>query len=397
MIHSHPARFLPFLLLIACSRPHPAEEVDASVTEAREDSLALVAAYAGQDLIERSVTASVETASARAGVMDDAADDPAIWVHPTDPARSLVFGSNKTSGLAAYNLAGEEVAYYEIGNVNNVDILTDVPLGEERITLLGASNRTNQAIDLYLVDEESGALTDLADGIQYMDSTRIDDVYGFALARAEGVVYAVANGKNGLMQQFRVVERGPKLGLELVREVQFPSQTEGMVADNDLGWLYVGEEAAGIWKLPLQPEEMGGGAQEVADPENEDPARARLLAARVGDPADLVADVEGITLFENPDGSGYLVASIQGNFTYALFDREGDNDYLGSFKIMDGVVDGVEETDGLEVIRTPLPGFPGGLLVVQDGFNFDGDTLQPQNFKYVDFGQVLQLDLDLDL
>ncbi|WP_116106301.1 phytase [Lewinella sp. IMCC34191] len=387
--------YLLLLLLAACSRPHPAEAVDASVTEAREDSLALAAAYAGQDLIEHAVTASVETASARAGVMDDAADDPAIWVHPVDPARSLVFGSNKTSGLAAYNLAGEEVAYYAIGNVNNVDILTDVPLGEERITLLGASNRSNQAIDLYRVNEETGALTDLADGILYMDSLKIDDVYGFCLARAEGEVYAIANGKNGLMQQFRIVERGPKLGLELVREVRFPSQTEGMVADNELGWLYVGEEAAGIWKLPLEPEAMGGGAQVEADPENRDPVRPRLLAHRVGQPTDLVADVEGLTLYELPDGTGYLVASMQGNFSYALFDRQGDNAYLGSFKILDGLVDGVEETDGLEVTQTPLPGFPGGLLVVQDGFNFEGDTIRPQNFKYVDFGRVLQLDLDL--
>ncbi|PPK87732.1 3-phytase [Neolewinella xylanilytica] len=393
MHYPNPIYLLSLLLLAACSRPHPAEAVDASVTEAREDSLALVAAYAGRDLIEHSVTASVETASARADVMDDAADDPAIWVHPTDPGRSLVFGSNKTSGLAAYNLAGREVAYYAIGNVNNVDILTGVPLGQERITLLGASNRTNQAIDLYRVDEQTGALTPVADGILRMDSTKIDDVYGFCLGRSGGDVYAIVNGKNGLLQQFRVVERGPKLGLELVREVQFPSQTEGMVADDELGWLYVGEEAAGIWKLPLQAGYLGAGAQERADPNNDDPTRARLLAARVDDPTDLVADVEGLTLYEATDGRGYLVASMQGNFSYALFDRDGDNDYLGSFKIVDGAVDGVEETDGLEVMATPLPGFPGGLLVVQDGFNYAGDTLHPQNFKYVDFGKVPKLPL----
>ena len=369
----------------ACNRPHPAEAVDASVTEAREDSIALAAAYAGQALIERSVLATVETAVARATNLEDAADDPAIWIHPTDPARSLVFGSNKTSGLAAYNLAGEEVAYYEIGNVNNVDILTEVPLAGERITLLGASNRTNQAVDLYRVDEESGALTNIADGILAVDSTKVDDIYGFCLARAGERVYAIANGKNGMLQQYELEEREGAFGLRLVREHAFPSQTEGMVADNDLGWLYVGEEAAGIWKLPLVPEASAGAAVDT----DKEPG-IRLLNDRVGRPESLVADVEGLTLYQRPGGGGYLVASMQGNFSYALFDRAGDNAYLGSFKITDAAVDGVEETDGLEVVSAPLPGYPGGLLVVQDGFNFDGDTLRPQNFKYVDFGRVLE-------
>ena len=353
--------------------------VNAAVTEAREDSLALAAAYAGQALIGRSVTATVETAAARATNLEDAADDPAIWIHPTDPARSLVFGSNKTSGLAAYDLSGREVAYYAIGNVNNVDILTDVPLGGKRITLLGASNRTNQAIDLYRVDEETGALTDVADGLLAMDSTLIDDIYGFCLGRSGDTVYAIANGKNGRLQQFALEDRGGRFGLRRVREHGFPSQTEGMVADNELGWLYVGEEAAGIWKMPLAADAV--------------PVGPVLLKDRVSHPQALVADVEGLTLYRRPDGGGYLVASMQGNFSYALFDRAGDNAYLGSFTIRDGRVDGVEETDGLEVVSTPLPGFSGGLLVVQDGFNYDGDSLRPQNFKYVDFGTVLNWEL----
>ena len=36
----------------------------------------------------------------------DAADDPAIWIHPDDPARSLVIGTDKKGGLEAYSLDG---------------------------------------------------------------------------------------------------------------------------------------------------------------------------------------------------------------------------------------------------------------------------------------------------
>src|SRR5699024_11432603 len=34
----------------------------------------------------------------------DAADDPAIWLHPSDPARSRVLGTDKRNGLAVSGL-----------------------------------------------------------------------------------------------------------------------------------------------------------------------------------------------------------------------------------------------------------------------------------------------------
>ena len=36
-------------------------------------------------------------------------DDPAVWVHPTDPSRSLVLGNNKRAALETYDLAGNRV------------------------------------------------------------------------------------------------------------------------------------------------------------------------------------------------------------------------------------------------------------------------------------------------
>ena len=64
--------------------------------------------------------------------------------------------------------------------------------------------------------------------------------------------------------------------------------------------------------------------------------------------------------------------------------------YLGSFKIVNGQnVDGVEETDGIEVVSASLSAsFPGGLFVAQDGFNFDGGKLQRQNFKMVRWEKI---------
>src|SRR5262245_41629735 len=37
------------------------------------------------------------------------ADDPAIWVHPTDPAASLVIVTKKTAGLSVFDMNGMEL------------------------------------------------------------------------------------------------------------------------------------------------------------------------------------------------------------------------------------------------------------------------------------------------
>ncbi|MGP1311013.1 MAG: phytase, partial [Phycisphaerales bacterium] len=70
----------------------------------------------------------------------DAADDPAIWIHPTDPSRSLILGTDKQRGIIAYDLSGR-VAHEAPGRINNVDVVqgfavsggsVDLALGTER-------------------------------------------------------------------------------------------------------------------------------------------------------------------------------------------------------------------------------------------------------------------------
>ncbi len=382
------SKFLSFLsllfLLFACQQQHETNEqptspaIDPLTTEARDDSIALVRAYEAQDLIEVGVPASVETKAARADAEEDAADDPAIWVHPTDPGKSLVFGSNKTGGLAVYNLDGEEVAYYPIGNVNNVDVLYNFPYGDGEITLLGCSNRSDQSIDIFRIDPEDGRLEDVAIDALAVDSNLIDDIYGFCFASlGDGRHFAVINGKNGLMQQFELVVKEEGIDINLARSIQFDTQTEGMVADNELGYLYVGEEAGGVWKLRITPND----------------STRQLIPQSNAENPQIVYDIEGLSIYASTETTGYLLASIQGNFSYAVYEREGDNRYLGSFKIIPTEqMDGAEETDGLDVISEPLgANFPQGLLVVQDGFNYDGEILQAQNFKYISWAEIANL------
>ena len=120
-----------------------------------------------------------------------------------------------------------------------------------------------------------------------------------------------------------------------------------------------------------------------------------------GDSPSLVPDVEGLTIYYGEDGNGYLVASSQGNNTFAIYDRAGDNEYLDSF-----AVEGVAESDGADVINVPLgEDYPAGLLVVQDGSNEpavvfgdpeDGEIQNfNTNFKYVSLADFEDLLPDL--
>lgn len=86
----------------------------------------------------------------------------------------------------------------------------------------------------------------------------------------------------------------------------------------------------------------------------------------------LSADVEGLTLLKEKDGDGYLLASSQGDDTFAAYDRElgDDNEYEGGFRVTaaSATLDSAEESDGAAVLNEPLGSkYPKGLLVVQDG------------------------------
>lgn len=299
---------------------------------------------------------------------DDAADDPAIWVDPTDPARSVVIGTNKKQGLYVYDLAGKILQFLPDGRMNNVDLRDGFLLGGRRVALVTASDRTHKSIAIYALDPATRRLTEVAAGLQ---ATNLSDPYGLCMYRSRktGETYVFINDPTGLVRQWRLAATPEgKVRAEVVRSFAFNSQVEGCVADDHAGALYVAEEDVALWKLGAEP---GAGDR-------------RTLVAAVRDNPALKDDLEGVGLFAQPRGRGYLVVSSQGNNTYAVFDRSGANRYRGSFAVAPNTaagIDGVSETDGLDVTSASLPGYPGGLFVTQDGYNVSPPA--NQNFKFV--------------
>lgn len=306
----------------------------------------------------------------------DSADDPAIWVDRNDPSRSIIIGTQKQSGLYVYDLQGRVLQFLPDGRMNNVDVRDHFSLGNQTVSLVTASNRTTDGIAIYRVDPTSRRLVDVADGVQ---PTGFLDPYGLCMYRSARTndTYVFINGDTGSMRQYRLTDGGNgRVRATPVRDIPFASQTEGCVADDETGVLYVAEEDVGLWRISAEPD--GGTA----------PTAITTVAANDA----LKDDLEGIGLYDLGGGRGYLVLSSQGNNTYAVFRREGDNEYVGSFAVLADAargIDGISETDGLEVLSANLGGsYAGGIFVAQDGRNIAPQ--ENQNFKLVPWSAIAE-------
>jgi len=93
-----------------------------------------------------SVQATLETAPVPTA--DDAADDPCIWIHPSDPALSTIIGTDKQDGggLLVYDLQGKVIQFTADGSMNNVDIRYNFPFNGESTALVTAGNRADNTI-----------------------------------------------------------------------------------------------------------------------------------------------------------------------------------------------------------------------------------------------------------
>jgi 3-phytase len=332
-----------------------------------------------------SVRATVETQPVEA--MSDAADDPAIWIHPTDTALSTVIGTDKSDegGLGVYNLDGSLHQFVTIGAVNNVDVRYNFPLNGEPTAIVAATNRSNNSLVIYRVNPETRELENIAarDII-----SNVPEVYGFCLYHSpiSGTYYAFINSTdNGAVEQWELFDNGSGLvDATLVREFVVGTQTEGCTADDELGFVYIGEEDVAIWKYGADPdagEERG--AVDYTDEADEN--------------GHIVADVEGISLYYAADGTGYLIASSQGSSEFTVYRREGDNEYLGTFVVSEtATIDGVTGSDGLDVTNVPLgSAFPFGVFITQDDSNLNPDG--NQNFKLVPWENIASaLGLNID-
>lgn len=312
------------------------------------------------------VYAAVETASVPS--LDDAEDDPAIWVHPTDSSRSLVLGTDKKTGIAVYDLEGKQLQFVTVGLPNNIDLRQNLKIGSWQGDLAVASNRQGDVVTLFQVTEQ---------GVSELGSftSMLKEPYGVCLGVVDEAVTVFVTHKTGEVLAYHIMDIAKEvIDAKQVGLLNFASQLEGCVVDDTEGRLFVGEEETGFWTAAMT---YGLQQLDFAAPESID-----FINGQSG----VVADIEGVSRYQSKKAD-YLVVSSQGNDSYAVYDTESKL-FMGRFRIASkGVIDGAQETDGLDVSAAALgPQFPKGMLVVQDGYNAPVGTAQ--NFKYVDWRAV---------
>ncbi|MGC4088789.1 MAG: phytase [Polyangiaceae bacterium] len=382
---------------------------------------------------------------------DANADDPAIWLHPTNPRKSLIFGTKKSGGLGVYGLSGATLQSIaappapgeddSAGRFNNVDVVYGFQLGSKRVDLAVVTDRGRDQIRFYAIDP-SGAtpLTDVtAASVPFVFSTSQAEVneqataYGLATRGARGRKPALvfASQRHGLAVAKLALFATPQGRVSYVRvgTVRVPSQfklrpglewtpcsesddelpqVEGMVIDTERDVLYMAQEDVGIWSVAVdapnaRPQlvdrvrEFGVPYDRVYDADEEEyvctlhPERDPGYGGK-----HLSADAEGLTIYYGRGGQGYLLASSQGDSKFIVYERSGRNRYVGSFEVgATSSIDGAQHSDGAAVLSTPLgPDFPFGLFVTQDGENdpveldAEGEPREGTNFKLVPWEDI---------
>lgn len=302
-------------------------------------------------------------------------DDPAIWIHPSDPSKSLVLGTDKiesAGGLYVFGLDGVlRQSMTPLDRPNNVDVEYGLAIGGQWTDIAVVTERMQHRLRVFAIPADGGPLTDLAPaGLPVLEGQIGDasEPMGIALYKRprDGVIFAIVAPKSGAasnyLWQYRLEsDRTSRLTATFVRRFGNFSRTsatpdeigeiEAVVVDDALGYVYYSDERSAIRKYH-------------ADPDQADAARELAVIGVDG----YVGDREGLAIYDTGEGTGFLVSSdqVEGGTRLKLYRRQGSSKGPHDHSEVRTVVTVSDATDGLDVTSRALPGFPHGLLVMMN-------------------------------
>jgi 3-phytase len=223
---------------------------------------------------------------------DDAdADDPAIWVHATDRANSIVVGTLKNGGLAVFELDGETIQRIdyddEDARQNNVDLLYRVELGGLTRDLAVVTDRGLDHLRVFAISpsgaDAAAPLTEVTVANPPLVFEGDDEISAYGIAAwktSSGDAFvAVSQRHRTVIALLRLVAApGGTVGFDRVDTIELPAsfslgggaswspcaeedgelpQVEGMVADARRGFLFAAQEDVGIWRIPIGGDRFG--------------------------------------------------------------------------------------------------------------------------------------------
>lgn len=322
------------------------------------------------------------------GTVTDDADDPAVWVHPSDPSRSLIIGTNKVAApggaLVVFGLDGRiRQTIAGLDRPNNVDVETGIRLDDRTRDVAITTERLQHRLRVFGIEADGSGLTEIGP-VPVLEGQTGDfaEPMGIGLYRrpTDGALFAIVAPKLGpasnYLWQYRIEGDGAG-GVRgtLVRRFGHFSERgaapgeageiEAIVVDDALGYVFYADERYGLHKWH-------------ADPDHPDAARELAVFGLDG----YQADREGLAIYTKADGTGFLVSvdQIAGGSVYRVYRREGDPGAPHRHTVIAEARTTVDETDGLELTSTPLPGFPTGLVVAMNS--------GPRNFALFDWARL---------
>ncbi len=299
-------------------------------------------------------------------------DDPAIWIHPTDPERSLILGTNKVraphGALVVFGLDGKARQTLDgINRPNNVDVEYGLNLGGTLVDIAVLTERHESRLRVFSISPEDSKLSDVSSqsGLSVFTGQQGDNgaPMGIGLYRRprDGTVYAVVGRKNGphrgYLWQYRLEDDGSgRVKATIVREFgkfSGSGEIEAIAVDDGLGYVYYADEGDGIHKWH-------------ADPDHPEAAGELAHFGQL----DFAGDREGIGVYALDDGTGYILCAdqIDGASEYHIYRREGqEGNPHDHSQLLKAIREQTDSTDGIDVTSANLGlNFPNGILVAMN-------------------------------
>lgn len=286
-------------------------------------------------------------------------DDPAIWIHPTDPSLSLIIGTDKggdtgKGGLYVFNLDGkiDTSKTVLLQRPNNVDVAYGLNIHGVKTDIAVCTERNTNSIRVFSLPDmkqiDNG-------GIAVFEDDTLRAPMGVALYTdlKTGKIYAVVGRKTGpqegyLYQYLLKADSTGTVKGQLVRKFgkfSGKKEIESIVVDNELGYIYSSDEGVGVRKY-------------YAHPDSSNTELAVFATSGVRE------DHEGLSIYKANDGKGYILLSDQQANQFHIFPREGTKANIHDHPLIKIIKTNTDESDGSEVSNVSFNDtFKHGLFV----------------------------------
>ena len=287
-------------------------------------------------------------------------DDPAIWINPADPAKSLVIGTDKDAngGLYVFDLKGKIIKSKTVKGLkrpDNVDIAYGLNLAGKKTDIAVTTERLTHKLRIYSLPEmkpiDNGGIP------VFVGETGAGfrDLMGISMyTDPSGKIYAIVGRKSGpkaggYLWQYLLKDDGKgNIKADLMRKFGSYSgkkEIEAIAVDNELGFVYYCDEQFGVRKYYA------------------DPLKGNKELALFGQ-GDFAVDNEGVAIYKTADNKGYILVSDQGARQLKVYSRTGKAGAPNQHPLLTTIKYAANQTDGIDVVSVPLNAdFKYGLLV----------------------------------